>query len=88
MNRLVDGLPSGSYLALHDCTSRSAVTIEAFRQYNESGAAPYILRTPEQIARFLDGLELLEPGLVSVPDEISSGSPAAVDLFCAVGRKP
>jgi hypothetical protein len=77
VNRLMDGLPSGSYLGLHDGTSTSAATIEAYRQYNESGAAPYILRTPEQIARFFDGLELLEPGLVSVPlwrpDVTSSG---------------
>ena len=29
---------------------------EALRQYNESGAIPYRLRQPDQVARFFDGL--------------------------------
>jgi hypothetical protein len=33
------------------------------RDYNESGAAPYRLRRPEQIARFFEGLQLVDPGV-------------------------
>ena len=61
------------------------------RQYNESGAAPYHLRSPEQVARFFDGLELVEPGVVPVqqwrPDPSPFGISAEVYSFCGVGRK-
>ncbi len=51
------------------------------------------LRTPQQIARFFDGLDLLPPrGVVSCsrwrPDPTPSGEqPAEVDEFCGVARK-
>ncbi len=51
------------------------------------------LRTPQQITRFFDGLDLLPPGVVSCshwrPDLTLAGSqPAEVDEFCGVARKP
>ncbi len=95
VRRLLDGLPSGSYLSLNDGTN---VISKAFEQaqegYNQSGAVPYILRSPEQIAGFFDGLELVEPGVVSCPrwrpDPAgpSSDLPVEVDAFGGVGRKP
>ncbi|MET8568889.1 SAM-dependent methyltransferase [Streptomyces sp. NPDC004783] len=33
----------------------------------ESGAAPYVLRTVDEIASFFDGPELVDPGVVPVP---------------------
>jgi S-adenosyl methyltransferase len=57
-------------------------------------AVPYHLRSREQIAGFFDGLELIEPGVVSCPrwrpDPAgpSGGLPAEVDAFGGVGRKP
>ena len=94
---LMAGLPSGSYLAAADGTS--AVTgqpaDQAQRGYNASGALPYVLRTPAEIAGFFDGLELVEPGVVSCsrwrPDAGDSGSgslPAEVDAFGGVAGKP
>jgi hypothetical protein len=52
-----------------------------------------VLRTPEQIAAFFDGLDLLPPGVVSRsrgrPDLTLAGSqPAEVHEFAAVARKP
>ncbi|MGH4017431.1 MAG: SAM-dependent methyltransferase, partial [Pseudonocardiaceae bacterium] len=69
VNRLLDALPSGSYLLLNDGTNVIAGEAfdEAIRLWNEAGSAPYRLRTPDQIARFFDGLELVEPGVVSCP---------------------
>ena len=66
---------------------------QAQQRYNESGALPYHLRSRKQIAGFFDGLELVEPGLVSVPrwrpDSAAGGDlPAEVDAFGGVGRKP
>ncbi|MFC9975561.1 SAM-dependent methyltransferase [Spirillospora sp. NPDC127200] len=90
---LMAALPPGSHLALNDGTNVvSRANTEAHEQYNESGAAPYVQRSPEQLARFFDGLELVEPGLVMVsrwrPDPSDIGEPPEVDGFGAVGRKP
>jgi hypothetical protein len=90
---LMDALPSGSYLDLADGTSYTAA--EEFEQaqegYNETGAAPYVLRKPEEITSFFDGLDLVEPGVVSCPrwrpDASADGPPAEVDVFGGVGRK-
>ena len=51
------------------------------------------LRSPEQIARFFDALDLLEPGVVPCsrwrPDiSPMDGQPPPVDEFCGVARKP
>jgi O-methyltransferase involved in polyketide biosynthesis len=95
VKRLLDALPSGSYLALNDGTNVISKAFEAAQQgYNESGAVPYHLRSPERIAGLFDGLELVEPGVVSCPRwrpdpaEVSGSLPAEVDAFGGVGRKP
>ncbi|KJE20045.1 S-adenosyl methyltransferase [Frankia torreyi] len=87
--RVVDAVPSGSYLLLWDSTNTSEGFDEAQQGYDDTGAVPYILRSPDQVARFFEGLELLEPGVVSIsqwrPD---AGGAAAVDGYGAVARKP
>jgi S-adenosyl methyltransferase len=95
VRRLLDALPSGSYLALNDGTNViSRAFAEAQEGYNRSGAVPYHLRSPEQIAGFFEGLELVEPGVVSCPRwrpdpaDAAGGLPAEVDAFGGVGRKP
>jgi hypothetical protein len=93
VRRLLDALPSGSYLALNDGTGvHSEASRRAHAEYNKSGAVPYILRSPEQIARFFEGLELVEPGVVSVtrwrPEATGDGEPPLVDCYGGVGRKP
>jgi hypothetical protein len=93
VHRLMDALPSGSYLSLNDGTNVIAEEFEQAQQgYNQSGALPYILRTPDEIASFFDGLELVEPGVVSCPrwrpEAAPDGPPAEVDAFCGVARKP
>jgi len=93
VKRLTDALPAGSYLAVADGTN--VVSGEAFERaiqlWNQAGSLPYQLRHPDQIARFFDGLEILEPGVVSCtrwrPESGPDGPPAEVDEFCAVGRK-
>jgi len=64
--KLVEALPAGSYLALNDGTQSEART-EAVRRNEQHGAPPYRSRTPDEIARFFDGLELMKPGVVSTP---------------------
>jgi hypothetical protein len=91
--RLVDALPSDSYLVVADGTNviHKEAFEEAIAMWNASGSLPYQLRHPDQIARFFEGLEILEPGLVPCswwrPDPSQELLPE-VDEFGAVGRKP
>jgi O-methyltransferase involved in polyketide biosynthesis len=94
VNRLLDALPSGSYLAIQHPTNKiTGIRMdEAVQRWNRAGGTPLYLRTPEQLARFFDRLELLEPGMVSCsrwrPPSSPWGIPAEVDVFGCVGRKP
>ncbi|MET0424730.1 MAG: SAM-dependent methyltransferase [Actinoplanes sp.] len=89
VRRLLAGVPSGSYLIIADGTSTSPGIIEGQRRANQSGH-PYHLRSPEQIASYFDGLELLDPGVVTTPHwrPETSTLPPAIDGYCGVARKP
>ena len=92
IKQLLDAVPSGSSLALGDSVNTSQTLNEAISQYNQNMAYPYHLRSPEQIAGFLAGLELVEPGVVPVMRWRPEPSPFAdagdVPGMCGVGRKP
>lgn len=94
VKRLVDVLPSGSYLALTHTTNaiHGARTDEAVRIWNEGGSVPMVVRSLEQISGFFDGLEILEPGIVPLtrwrPEHNPFGEGEDVDEFCGVARKP
>jgi hypothetical protein len=87
---LLDGLPSGSYLAINDSINTSEALEEALRQYEASGAVPYRTRSLEQFTGYFDGLELVEPGVVNVddwrPDPGAYRGPE-IPQVGAVGRK-
>jgi hypothetical protein len=91
VRRLVDRLPPGSYLMLQDGTVVSQENAEALEDYNQSGAVPYHLRTPDQIAGFFAGLELVEPGVVPIqmwrPDVTPAEPKDHVNTFGGVGLK-
>jgi hypothetical protein len=87
---LLDGLPSGSYLAINDSINTSEALEEALRQYEASGALPYRTRSLEQFTGFFDSLELVEPGVVLVADwrpDPGSVSGPEIPQVGAVGRK-
>ncbi|MGH3823611.1 MAG: SAM-dependent methyltransferase [Pseudonocardiaceae bacterium] len=94
VNRLLDALPSGSYLVLSDPTTDigGEAMRESIRLWNENATPPITPRSRQQIARFFDRLELLEPGVVPVslwrPDPSDIGTPVEVNNFGGVGRKP
>jgi O-methyltransferase involved in polyketide biosynthesis len=91
--RLMAALVPGSFLTINHSTSaiHGAAMEDAVAHWNKVGTPSMTLRSPEQIARFFDGLELLPPGVVSCsrwrPDP-AAGEPAEVDEFCGVARKP
>jgi hypothetical protein len=89
---LLDALPPGSYLALSDGTDTNPELNQAIAAYNQNSASSYHLRSPEQIARFFDGLTLVPPGVVTTSrwrPELADTStePREVDAICGVGRK-
>jgi O-methyltransferase involved in polyketide biosynthesis len=92
VSRLMDALPSGSYLALADSMGSGEGHAEAHERYKNSGAVPYHLRTAEEIEGFFDGLELVEPGAVLIPQWRPEPTPfrRSVDVATlgGVGRKP
>jgi hypothetical protein len=93
VDRLLDALPSGSYLAMTHPTQEvhGEEVEEAMRLWNQSGAAPICARSRQELASFFDRLELLEPGVVSSsqwrPDP-ADGDPVEVAEYCALGRTP
>ncbi|MGW7361231.1 SAM-dependent methyltransferase [Streptomyces sp. NPDC054802] len=93
VRRLMDALPSGSHLALsHTITSPSMPDVDAAVAFwNEHGTPRLTQRTPEQVRRYFDGLELLAPGVVSCnrwrPDEETRSAPVEVAMYGGVARK-
>jgi hypothetical protein len=89
---ILDELPPGSYLVVSQpATDPSGVANRATARYNQTVSTSMTRRTHEEIAAFFDGLELVEPGVVTLhdwrPDDPASPrttSPA----FGGVGRKP
>jgi hypothetical protein len=100
--RLVNALASGSYVVINDGTNvlhgqgegpvaDESARARAIRRYVEAGGVAYHLRTPQRIEGFFDGLELVDPGVVSVSRwrlDTPGRLPAEVDAFCGVARKP
>lgn len=92
--RLLDAVPAGSYLALsHLASDLEPELVEAMARANETMSDPFILRTRTEVARFLDGMDRLEPGIVTLDRWPWSEPPATpsdrpIAAYCAVGRKP
>jgi hypothetical protein len=83
------------YLALtHLASDLETELVEAIARVNETMSDPYILRTRAEVARFMAGLDVAEPGIVTL-DWWPWSQPHAPGLdrptvaaYCAVGRKP
>jgi hypothetical protein len=95
VERLVEALPSGSYLAISHLAGdiQSEAMAELARRLNQASRGTFVMRTHAQVSRFLDGLELVEPGVVQV-DQWRPAQPTATthqgwvpSLYTAVGRK-
>ncbi|GLY08459.1 SAM-dependent methyltransferase [Actinoplanes sp. NBRC 101535] len=88
--RLVQALPAGSHLVLTHSTAEihGEPMLRVMRETTERGGTPIRARTKAELERFFDGLDLLEPGVVTCsrwrPDP-DSGEPE-VYLFGGVGR--
>jgi O-methyltransferase involved in polyketide biosynthesis len=85
--RLVAAVPPGSFLVVNDGTDTSEAGVAGARVRDAAGV-PYRLRSPQQIAAFFDGLDVLAPGVVPTPRwrPASAQPPGEVDVYCGVGR--
>ncbi|MEU2395938.1 SAM-dependent methyltransferase [Streptomyces sp. NPDC007369] len=99
---LRDALPSGSLLVLTHASyeglplpeETASGMVDVYRDIR----SPLVMRSREQVARFFDGFELVDPGLVSMPNWQPDGlaaprdgempeDPYAFAGFGGVGRK-
>lgn len=84
-------LPSGSYLGItHITNDITPGTAETFAHLNDTMTEPLIARTKQQVQGFLDGLELVEPGIAPVNEwHPDADTPAGqVIHWAALARKP
>jgi hypothetical protein len=92
VRRLMAAMPSGSFLALTHPTVElgGEANVPAMEFWNANAAPPIRTRTGAEIARFLEGLELLDPGLVSCASwGVADGEePRVVPQYGCVARKP
>ncbi|MER5967752.1 SAM-dependent methyltransferase [Streptomyces sp. NPDC002057] len=90
---LMDAVPAGSHLVLTHPTLEPELGGEgneaAMAFWNENATPPITARGRAEFTSFLDGLDILEPGVVSCARWRSPSAEAyTVAQFGAVGRKP
>ena len=93
VSQLVNAVVPGSYVVISHAASDidTGAMISMANRLNELMAQPAVPRTHREVAAFFAGLELLEPGLVRIPEwRPASVSESAVraQMWGAVGRKP
>lgn len=93
MEELRGALPAGSHLTATHVTAdlRSAEAAAQIENVYAATPTPIYFRTHAEVAGFFDGLELVEPGLVTIdawrPDPSDPAPSATRWLYGAVGRK-
>jgi hypothetical protein len=92
--RLMDAVPSGSHVALSHMASD---TLDEKTQHSLEGVTSRLIqqqltyRNRDQVARFFESMDLVEPGLVRVEEWHPDPETAAAGksfLWCALARKP
>jgi len=83
---LTSALPPGGWLAVGDLAGPSPGLDDAMACYNATGAAPYHVRSPFQLASFLEELDLAGP--VLAPDQGQQAGPGWLrPVWGGLGRK-
>jgi hypothetical protein len=88
---LMDAMPPGSYLTISDTTAdidgeRAANVAE--RLNTRMGSARLTMRSREEIAGFFEGLDMVDPGLVPLPQWRALFNPGQlINAYAGMGRK-
>ncbi|HUZ25054.1 MAG TPA: SAM-dependent methyltransferase [Streptosporangiaceae bacterium] len=96
ISTLTEALVPGSYLAITHLAKdvHGEELTETFDRLNQHMSESVVLRTQSEVTRFFDGLELVEPGVVQLPQwRPGPGSEATaaarpLPMWCGVGRNP
>ncbi|MEU4425540.1 SAM-dependent methyltransferase [Actinoplanes sp. NPDC024001] len=91
VRRIMDHLAPGSYLVVVDGTNTNPELNEVMKIWNATANPPYAMRSPDEIASYFDGLDLVEGGLIDVTrwrPEPGSDQVAPLHNLIGVGRKP
>jgi SAM-dependent methyltransferase len=90
-----EAVPAGSYLALsHATAGQQADRAAEHRDLYRRTATPMTMRSPAEVRRLFDGYELVEPGVVYLPQwrpdpgEPPVERPERLTGLVGVGRKP
>jgi hypothetical protein len=91
VDRLMGAVAPGSYLVLatvaDDLRPEAGV---AAQRLTDTTCETWVVRTHDEVSRFFDGLDLVDPGVVAVDWWRAQPSPTdqVVPIYGAVGRKP
>jgi hypothetical protein len=91
--RVMDAVPSGSYLAVNDSNDLNPDFVALCENYKATGAVPYVPQPIEHIRSYFTGMEMVDPGLVSItrwrPDPTDIGTVVTLEETTGgVARKP
>ncbi|HVB45111.1 MAG TPA: SAM-dependent methyltransferase [Streptosporangiaceae bacterium] len=93
ITRVMGTLAPGSYLAMSHLAKdvHGDELTETFNRLNPQMSESVVLRTMPEVARFFDGLDLVDPGVVQLPqwrpDPDTEGTQRSLPMWCAVGRQ-
>jgi hypothetical protein len=92
VTRLLEALPTGSYLVVSDATDVNEAFNKAERAYNTAAGSTHHLRSPEQLAALFTGLDVVAPGVVPItqwrPGPVDIGVLPVDITMSGVARKP
>ena len=97
--RLLDAVPSGSYLVVSHLASdlfpeEMAELAERHNDGDNETAEEAVLRSRDEVARFVDGLEVIDPGVVPLNEWHPEGAntldlgDTVIPIYGAIARKP
>ncbi len=91
VGRLLEPLAAGSYLTVSDTVrdiDTQRVTQGTARLNERMGQTRLTLRSRPEFERFFDDLEMVEPGIVPLPEWGAPGSEHPIPCYAGMGRKP
>ncbi|NVI88484.1 SAM-dependent methyltransferase [Actinomadura sp. BRA 177] len=89
MRRLIDAVPPGSHVIVSHAAAEEQRNRNVGDTYrSQSASAPLVARTRDQVAALLDGLTVLDPGVVPLHEWRPDGGEYVTDAgWTAVARK-
>jgi hypothetical protein len=94
IHKLLEPFPSGSHLVISHGTADAAPEVnDAAEVYDQATSTAHV-RSREHIMRLIDGLELVEPGIVWLPEwrpapgSVPPPNPGEAYFYALVARKP